>query len=88
MVLRPKNVSMDLLGIFGISVSFAGCCCFSFYGRGMALSGAGEKAKRKPLPLGEVAPKVTERARMLPEIHRHSDSIALTKSLLIAAQRL
>ena len=43
---------------------------------------------RKPLPLGEVAPKVTERARMLPEIHRHSDSIALTKSLLIAAQRL
>ena len=43
---------------------------------------------RKPLPLGEVAAKQTERARMLPEIRRHNDSIALTKSLLIAAQRL
>ena len=41
-----------------------------------------------PLPLGEVAAKQTERARMLPEKHWHSDSIALTKSLLIAAQRL
>ena len=43
---------------------------------------------RKPLPLGEVSPKVTERARMLTEKHRHSDNIALTKNLLIAAQRL
>ena len=41
-----------------------------------------------PLPLGEVAAKQTEKARMLPEKHWHSDSIALTKSLLIAAQRL
>ena len=38
MTLRPKNVSMGLLGIFGISVSFAGCCCFSFYGNGINLS--------------------------------------------------
>ena len=29
---------MGLLGIFGISVSFAGCCCFSFYGNGINLS--------------------------------------------------
>ena len=35
MTLRSKNVSMGLLGIFDISVSFAGCCCFSFYGNGM-----------------------------------------------------
>ena len=39
----------------------------------------------KPLPLGEVSPKVTERARMLTVIQGRSDSIALTKSLLIAA---
>ena len=26
---------MGLLGIFGISASFAGFCCFSFYGNGM-----------------------------------------------------
>ena len=39
----------------------------------------------KPLPLGEVSPKVTERARMLTVIRGRSDSIALTKSLLIAA---
>ena len=38
-----------------------------------------------PLPLGEVSPKVTERARMLTVIRGRSDSIALTKSLLIAA---
>ena len=31
-------------------------------------------------PLGELAPKVTERARTLPENHKHSDSIALTKA--------
>ena len=95
---------MGLLVIFGISVSFAGCCCFSFFGSGLPSQSSlrdasspkggalGEEAEpygmRKPLPLGEVAPKVTERARMLPEIHRHSDSIALTKNLLIAAQRL
>ena len=42
----------------------------------------------KPLPLGEVSPKVTERARTLTEKHRHSDSIALTKSLPIAVCRL
>ena len=36
-------------------------------------------------PLGELSPKVTERARMLTVIRRRSDSIALTKSLLIAA---
>ena len=41
-----------------------------------------------PLPMGEVAAKQTERARILPEKHWHSDSIALTKNLLIAAQRL
>ena len=39
----------------------------------------------KPLPLGEVSPEVTERARMLTVIQGRSDSIALTKSLLIAA---
>ena len=39
----------------------------------------------KPLPLGEVSPQVTERARMLTVIRGRSDSIALTKSLLIAA---
>ena len=39
----------------------------------------------KPLPLGEVSPKVTERARMLTVIRGRGDSIALTKSLLIAA---
>ena len=38
----------------------------------------------KPLPLGEVSPKVTERARTLTGNRRHGDSIALTKSLLIA----
>ena len=42
----------------------------------------------KPLPLGEVSPKVTERARTLTEKHRHSDRIALTKSLPIAMCRL
>ena len=36
-------------------------------------------------PLGELSPKVTERARMLTVIRGRSDSIALTKSLLIAA---
>ena len=41
-----------------------------------------------PLPLGEVSPKVTERARTLTEKHRHSDRIALTKSLPIAVCRL
>ena len=39
----------------------------------------------KPLPLGEASPQVTERARMLTVIRGRSDSIALTKSLLIAA---
>ena len=36
-------------------------------------------------PLGELAPKVTERARTLTERNRRSDSIALSKNLLIAA---
>ena len=35
-----------------------------------------------------VSPKVTERARMLTEKHRHSDRITLTKSLPIAVCRL
>ena len=43
---------------------------------------------RKAPPLGELSPKVTERARMLTEKNRHSDSIALTKRQLIAAWRL
>ena len=42
----------------------------------------------KALPLGELAPKVTERARTLTEKSRRSDSIALPKNLLIAAWRL
>ena len=42
----------------------------------------------KALPLGELAPKVTERARMLTEKSRRSDSIALPKNLLIAVRRL
>ena len=41
----------------------------------------------KPLPLGEVSPKVTERARTLTEKLRHGDSIALIKSLPIAVHR-
>ena len=40
------------------------------------------------LPLGELSPKVTERARTLTENRRRSDSIALPKSQLIAAKRL
>ena len=44
-----------------------------------------EKDAEKPLPLGELAPKVTERARTLTERNRRSDSIALSKNLLIAA---
>ena len=35
MTLRSKNVSMGLLGIFGLPASFAGCCCFSFFVSGM-----------------------------------------------------
>ena len=42
----------------------------------------------KALPLGELSPKVTERARMLTEKNRRSDSIALPKRQLIAAWRL
>ena len=42
----------------------------------------------KALPLGELSPKVTERARMLARMCRRSDSIALPKSQLIAAWRL
>ena len=41
-----------------------------------------------PLPLGEVSPKVTERARTLTRDRRHGDGIALTKGVLIAARRL
>ena len=40
------------------------------------------------LPLGELSPKVTERARMLTERNRRSDSIALSKRQFIAAWRL
>ena len=39
------------------------------------------------LPLGELSPKVTERARMLTEKSRRSDSIALPKRQFIAARR-
>ena len=49
------------------------------------MRGAKPTGFAKPLPLGEVSPKVTERARMLTVIRGRSDSIALTKSLLIAA---
>ena len=42
----------------------------------------------KALPLGELSPKVTERARTLTEKSRRSDSIALPKNLLIAVRRL
>ena len=42
----------------------------------------------KPLPLGEVSPKVTERARPLTEKLIYSDSLTLTKRHLIVAQRL
>ena len=49
------------------------------------MKGAKPTGFAKPLPLGEVSPKVTERARMLTVIRGRSDSIALTKSLLIAA---
>ena len=41
---------------------------------------------QKPLPLGEVSPKVTERARLLTKRFEYSDNIALTKRLLIAVQ--
>ena len=51
-----------------------------------------EKIRQKEcllaLPLGELSPKVTERARMLTEKSRRSDSIALSKNLLIAVRRL
>ena len=43
-------------------------------------------SQSKALPLGELAgASPTERARLLTENHRHRDSIALTKSLPIAA---
>ena len=42
----------------------------------------------RPLPLGEVSPKVTERARPLTEKLLYSDTLTLTKRQLIAAQRL
>ena len=43
--------------------------------KGSHFGGAGERSE-------------TERARPLPENHKHSDSIALTKGLLIAVSRL
>ena len=46
------------------------------------------RAVEKALPLGELSPKVTERARTLAEKRRRGDSIALTKRQLIAARRL
>ena len=45
------------------------------FAKGSPFGGAGERSE-------------TERARMLPENHKHSDSIALTEGLLIAARRL
>ena len=42
----------------------------------------------KAPPLGELSPKVTERARTLTKKSRRSDSIALPKGQLIAAWRL
>ena len=42
----------------------------------------------KAPPLGELSPKVTERARKLTKNRRRSDSIALPKRQLIAAWRL
>ena len=42
----------------------------------------------KALPLGELSPKVTERARMLARMCRRSDSIALPKRQFIAVRRL
>ena len=42
----------------------------------------------KALPLGELSPKVTERARTLTERNRRSDSIALSKRQFIAVRRL
>ena len=38
--------------------------------------------------MGELSPKVTERARTPTERNRRSDSIALSKNLLIAVRRL
>ena len=38
--------------------------------------------------MGELSPKVTERARTLPEKNRRSDSIALPKRQFIAVRRL
>ena len=38
--------------------------------------------------MGELSPKVTERARMLTEKNRRSDSIALPKRQLITVRRL
>ena len=50
---------------------------------------AGRHANGSPFGgAGEEQGDETERARPLPENHRHSDSIALIKSLPIAAQRL
>ena len=40
-----------------------------------------------PLPLGEVSPKVTERARMPTEKREDGDNFALTRRLLIAVRR-
>ena len=51
--------------------------------------GWGITSPSKAPPLGELAgASPTERARLLTENHRRCDSIALTKSLPIAAQRL
>ena len=38
------------------------------------------RALFQPLPLGEVSPKVTERARTLRKIRRHSDNVGLDLS--------
>ena len=51
-------------------------------------SSVGLTGTPEALPLGELSPKVTERARTLTERNRRSDSIALTKRQLIAVRRL
>ena len=58
----------------------------SCWGRGQ--QDASEALRMLGAATRAVSPKVTERARTLTEKHRHSDSIALTKSLPIAVCRL
>ena len=50
MTLRSKNVSMGLLGIFGISVSFADCRCFSFFVSGRPSPSPSRRLSRGGMP--------------------------------------